>query len=163
MGRQLGRLGSGAVPGAVVQSGFPWRCSTLQASSSGESVPIHEQVWQPLMGHARCSVHDYDGCSLGTQTRMDSGLRCQAVCSAATLVPGLLNMCQCVLQEYDYHLAAVNTITFVDEGRRFVTTSDDKTIRVWEMGINVQVCPRVVALIRHATIPSQNVGSVLAS
>jgi len=34
-----------------------------------------------------------------------------------------------LVQEYDYHLAAVNTITFVDEGRRFVTTSDDKTIR----------------------------------
>ena len=44
------------------------------------------------------------------------------------------------LQEYDYHLSAVNTITFVDEGRRFVTTSDDKTIRVWELGIPVQVC-----------------------
>lgn len=43
------------------------------------------------------------------------------------------------LQEYDYHLSAVNTITFVDEGRRFVTTSDDKTIRVWELGIPVQV------------------------
>jgi WD40 repeat protein len=43
-------------------------------------------------------------------------------------------------QEYDYHLSAVNTITFVDEGRRFVTTSDDKTIRVWELGIPVQVC-----------------------
>ena len=42
-------------------------------------------------------------------------------------------------QEYDYHLSAVNTITFVDEGRRFVTTSDDKTIRVWELGIPVQV------------------------
>lgn len=44
------------------------------------------------------------------------------------------------MQEYDYHLSAVNTITFVDEGRRFVTTSDDKTIRVWELGIPVQVC-----------------------
>ena len=42
-------------------------------------------------------------------------------------------------QEYDYHLSAVNTITFVDEGRRFVTTSDDKTIRVWEYGIPVQI------------------------
>lgn len=44
-----------------------------------------------------------------------------------------------MLQEYDYHLSAVNTITFVDEGRRFVTTSDDKTIRVWEYGIPVQI------------------------
>ena len=30
------------------------------------------------------------------------------------------------------HLGAVNTITFVDENRRFVTTSDDKSLRVWE-------------------------------
>lgn len=44
-----------------------------------------------------------------------------------------------VVQEYNYHLGAVNTVTFVDENRRFVTTSDDKTIRVWEFGIPVQV------------------------
>jgi pre-mRNA-processing factor 17 len=36
-----------------------------------------------------------------------------------------------IVQEYDQHLGAVNTITFCDENRRFVTTSDDKTIRVW--------------------------------
>lgn len=35
-----------------------------------------------------------------------------------------------LLQSYDYHLGAVNTVTFIDEGRRFVSTSDDKTIRV---------------------------------
>lgn len=44
-----------------------------------------------------------------------------------------------LIQEYDYHLDAVNTITFVDEGRRFVTSSDDKTLRVWEFGIPVQI------------------------
>ncbi|KAI9594097.1 WD40-repeat-containing domain protein [Syncephalis fuscata] len=42
-------------------------------------------------------------------------------------------------QEYDQHLGAVNTITFVDENRRFVTTSDDKTLRVWEFGIPVVI------------------------
>lgn len=42
-------------------------------------------------------------------------------------------------QEYDYHLGAINSITFVDQNRRFVSTSDDKTIRVWEYGIPVQV------------------------
>jgi pre-mRNA-processing factor 17 len=42
-----------------------------------------------------------------------------------------------ITQEYDRHLGPVNTITFIDEGRRFVTTSDDKSIRIWEFGIPV--------------------------
>lgn len=43
------------------------------------------------------------------------------------------------VQIYDYHLESVNTITFVDEGRRFVTSSDDKSLRIWEFGIPVQI------------------------
>eukprot|EP01095_Lingulamoeba_sp_RSL-Kostka_P006259 TRINITY_DN1959_c0_g6_i1.p1 TRINITY_DN1959_c0_g6~~TRINITY_DN1959_c0_g6_i1.p1 ORF type:complete len:572 (+),score=217.27 TRINITY_DN1959_c0_g6_i1:192-1907(+) len=41
------------------------------------------------------------------------------------------------VQEYDRHLGAVNTITFIDKNRRFVTTSDDKSIRIWEYNIPV--------------------------
>jgi pre-mRNA-processing factor 17 len=44
-----------------------------------------------------------------------------------------------IVQEYDRHLGAVNTITFVDEARRFVTTSDDKSMRVWEWDIPVDM------------------------
>ncbi|XP_066252924.1 pre-mRNA-processing factor 17 [Euwallacea similis] len=44
-----------------------------------------------------------------------------------------------IVQEYDRHLGAVNTITFVDENRRFVTTSDDKSLRVWEWNIPVDM------------------------
>ncbi|KAI8087014.1 WD40-repeat-containing domain protein [Gilbertella persicaria] len=44
-----------------------------------------------------------------------------------------------IKQEYDQHLGAVNTITFVDENRRFVTTSDDKTMRAWEYDIPVVI------------------------
>ena len=44
-----------------------------------------------------------------------------------------------IVQEYDRHLAAVNTITFVDRNRRFVTTSDDKSMRVWEWNIPVDM------------------------
>lgn len=40
-------------------------------------------------------------------------------------------------QEYDRHLGAVNSITFVDSNRRFVTTSDDNSLRVWEWDIAV--------------------------
>ncbi|XP_063975726.1 pre-mRNA-processing factor 17 [Diachasmimorpha longicaudata] len=44
-----------------------------------------------------------------------------------------------ITQEYDRHLGAVNSITFVDENRRFVTTSDDKSLRVWEWDIPVDM------------------------
>ncbi|XP_062013739.1 uncharacterized protein LOC133730084 [Rosa rugosa] len=40
-----------------------------------------------------------------------------------------------ITQKYIQHLRAVNTITFVDNNRRFVTSSDDKSLRVWEFGI----------------------------
>ncbi|GAA6036760.1 hypothetical protein JCM8097_003464 [Rhodosporidiobolus ruineniae] len=44
-----------------------------------------------------------------------------------------------ITQEYDQHLGPVNTITFVDDNRRFVTTSDDKTMRVWDFDIPVPI------------------------
>ncbi|KAF2292733.1 hypothetical protein GH714_027713 [Hevea brasiliensis] len=44
-----------------------------------------------------------------------------------------------ITQEYDQHLGAVNTVTFVDSNRRFVTSSDDKSLRVWEFGIPVVI------------------------
>ncbi|XP_037054410.1 LOW QUALITY PROTEIN: pre-mRNA-processing factor 17-like [Peromyscus leucopus] len=42
-----------------------------------------------------------------------------------------------IVQEYDQHLGAVDTIVFVDENHRFVSTSDDKSLRVWEWNIPV--------------------------
>ncbi|KAJ1018053.1 hypothetical protein NDA16_004922 [Ustilago loliicola] len=44
-----------------------------------------------------------------------------------------------ITQEYISHLGAVNTITFVDNNRRFVTTSDDKTMRGWDYDIPVVI------------------------
>ncbi|CAK8672299.1 pre-mRNA-processing factor 17-like [Clavelina lepadiformis] len=41
------------------------------------------------------------------------------------------------VQEYDRHLGAVNTITFIDNNTKFVSTSDDKSLRVWEWDIPV--------------------------
>lgn len=55
------------------------------------------------------------------------------------------NPCMClfvagqIVQEYNQHLGAVNTITFIDQNRRFVSSSDDKTLRVWEWGIPVVI------------------------
>lgn len=44
-----------------------------------------------------------------------------------------------IVQTYDQHLGPVNTITFMDENRRFVTTSDDKSIRGWDYDIPVVI------------------------
>ena len=67
-----------------------------------------------------------------------------------------------VMQEYDQHLAAVNTITFTDGGRRFLTSSDDKSMRVWEYGIPVVMKVRhalyIVYVCVHATFVTASVG-----
>jgi pre-mRNA-processing factor 17 len=63
-----------------------------------------------------------------------------------------------VTQEYDHHLGAINTLVFVDEGRRFMSTSDDKSLRAWEWGIPVPIKfiadPEMFALTRACVHPS---------
>ncbi len=63
-----------------------------------------------------------------------------------------------LVQEYDHHLGPVNTITFVDENRRFITTSDDKSLRAWEYGIPVPIKfiaePYMFSMVRSALHPS---------
>ena len=39
------------------------------------------------------------------------------------------------IQIYDEHLGSINSITFIDNARKFISTSDDKKIFVWEYGI----------------------------
>lgn len=43
------------------------------------------------------------------------------------------------IQSYDEHIGAINSITFVDNNRKFVSTSDDKKIFIWEYGLPVVV------------------------
>ncbi|KAJ3529847.1 hypothetical protein NM208_g9578 [Fusarium decemcellulare] len=63
-----------------------------------------------------------------------------------------------IVQEYDHHLAAINTITFVDENRRFMTTSDDKSLRAWDYNIPVPIKyiaePDMYPMTRAAPHPS---------
>ncbi|KAL8999171.1 MAG: hypothetical protein Q9169_001950 [Polycauliona sp. 2 TL-2023] len=61
-------------------------------------------------------------------------------------------------QEYDHHLQAVNTITFCDNNRRFITTSDDKSLRAWEYDIPVPIKyiaePYMYSMVRAAPHPN---------
>lgn len=41
--------------------------------------------------------------------------------------------------QYDEHLGAINTVTFVDYNRKFVSTSDDKKVFLWEFGLPIVV------------------------
>ncbi|PKS08660.1 hypothetical protein jhhlp_004713 [Lomentospora prolificans] len=44
-----------------------------------------------------------------------------------------------IVQDYNHHLAAVNTLEFIEEGGRFLSTSDDKSVRAWDWSIPVPV------------------------
>lgn len=51
-----------------------------------------------------------------------------------------------IVQEYNYHLQPVNSVTFIDDDQRFVSTGDDKKIFVWEFNIPVRrECPLDIA------------------
>lgn len=44
-----------------------------------------------------------------------------------------------IVQTYNEHLGPVNSVTFIDGNRRFVSTSDDKKVFIWEYGIPVVI------------------------
>ncbi|KAK4466026.1 WD40-repeat-containing domain protein [Cladorrhinum samala] len=62
------------------------------------------------------------------------------------------------VQEYDHHLGAINTLEFIDENRRFMSTSDDRSLRVWDYGIPVEIKtvsePDMFALTKSTKHPS---------
>ncbi|EPZ35196.1 WD40 repeat-like protein [Rozella allomycis CSF55] len=55
-------------------------------------------------------------------------------------------------QEYDQHIAAVNSLAYIDENKRFVSVSDDKSIRVWEF--DVPLCVKQIADSKMQVMPS---------
>lgn len=63
------------------------------------------------------------------------------------------------VQEYDHHLGPVNTIVFCDADRRFITTSDDKSLRAWEYNIPVPIKlisdPGMFPMVKAAAHPTK--------
>lgn len=57
-----------------------------------------------LVGGSDCKIHEYD---------MRSGE---------------------TVQVYDYHLNCVNALTVIDDGRKFVSSADDRKLFIWELG-----------------------------
>ncbi|KAF2148730.1 WD40 repeat-like protein [Myriangium duriaei CBS 260.36] len=62
------------------------------------------------------------------------------------------------VQEYDHHLGPINTLVWYDDNRRFLSTSDDRSLRAWEYNIPVPIKlvadPSMFAMVRAAPHPS---------
>ena len=57
--------------------------------------------------------------------------------------------CDDPVVRYEGHLQPVNTITFLDDDRKFATSSDDKSIRFWDVGV-----PREIRRVADAEMHS---------
>jgi pre-mRNA-processing factor 17 len=66
------------------------------------------------------------------------------------------------VQEYVQHLGSVNTITFIDEYRRVVSTGDDKKLFVWEYGIGTAPMKHVSEPWMHS-MPAVTAGDELST
>lgn len=44
-----------------------------------------------------------------------------------------------IVQVYDHHLDSIKSLTFFKDGKKFLSTSDDKSVRIWELGINIPI------------------------
>lgn len=40
-------------------------------------------------------------------------------------------------QVYDHHLSTINIVHSIENGKRFLSASDDKSVRIWNWGINI--------------------------
>ena len=60
--------------------------------------------------------------------------------------------------QYAEHLGSINSITFIDNCRKFVSTADDKKIFIWEFGVPVVLThisePEMKAITSTAMHPS---------
>ncbi|KAK8793376.1 hypothetical protein WA158_004735 [Blastocystis sp. Blastoise] len=62
-----------------------------------------------------------------------------------------------LIQTYSAHLGPVNTVTFFNDGKRFATTSDDKSILIWDYGINPPI--KEVRDVSMSSMPSVTLSS----
>ncbi|ODV87762.1 hypothetical protein CANARDRAFT_173668 [[Candida] arabinofermentans NRRL YB-2248] len=44
-----------------------------------------------------------------------------------------------VIQTYDHHMQAINSLEFIDDNKSFVTSSSDKSLRIWNLKINMPI------------------------
>ncbi|AMD22944.1 HHR175Cp [Eremothecium sinecaudum] len=44
-----------------------------------------------------------------------------------------------VIQTYDHHTSAVNALKYFPDGSKFISSSDDKTVRIWDNQINIPI------------------------
>ena len=138
----LNRFGTGATPHVVrVHPERPWEF--IAGMGDKKIVQFDTRVGGADAGDAGASSMDRTG--LITQS------------TALSKTSDVRNR-DALIQEYDHHLGPINTLTFCDSSRRFISTSDDKSIRAWEYNIPVPIKfiaePHMYPLVRSSPHPS---------
>lgn len=70
---------------------------------------------------------------------LHNGVEFLAACSDKKVIQIDTRDAAKIVQQYDQHMGAVNSIAFIDDDRRFVSSCEDKVLRVWEYGMPVVI------------------------
>lgn len=106
----------------------------------------HVRLWDTEYGRV---IGSYSTSSIPLCVRfspLHNGVEFLAACADKKVVQIDTRDAAKIVQQYDQHMGAVNSIAFIDDDRRFVSSCEDKVLRVWEYGMPV--------VIRYVSDPS---------
>lgn len=123
--------------GGVMGSGTTTSTSKLTFATTGWDEAV--RVWDVESGKVVTNISGLGTVPLCVQFHPEAPNELLVGCTNRTVLQYDVRTASKAVQTYDQHMGAVNAVCFVDDGRRFVSSADDKVLRMWEYGVPVVI------------------------
>lgn len=123
--------------GGLVDNGTTTSTSKLTFATAGWDEAV--RVWDVESGRVVTNISGLGTVPLCVQFHPEAPNELLVGCTNRTVLQYDVRTASKAVQTYDQHMGAVNALCFVDDGRRFVSSADDKVLRMWEYGVPVVI------------------------